>query len=348
MITQPTPTNPTTRRGRAARLLGIALPMVLLVAVVGGGVLGRSHEPPSPEPTAAVVSGVPGPAASPDPSASTPADGVAPALALDTTLPTVAGDLAVWTVTEAQAARTTTPADRVVAVSGYLGIPNPPTDCGDPVLGPLGPLCERNAILTEQPWAPSSDASFATTGPHLHPRFPVGVGLPDELTGPDAATVGPPAVIVLGRFESRQGNCAPTGGGCDEGFVADRVIWVDGTWLPSTPMVGPGVDGLPREWMLHNQPIAEVAALGWSGTILVEALLRPETVASVDAAAGSALAARPSPAGLVWYVRGLETGYDATRYPLGQSPPRLTWMILDDVTGAVIARRPQPAPSFGP
>ena len=100
--------------------------------------------------------------------------------------------------------------------------------------------------------------------------------------------------------------------------------------------------------MLHNQPIADVAAIGSSGTILVEALLRPETVASVDPAAGVALAARPSPAGLVWYVRGLDTRYDAIRYPLGQSPPRLTWIVLDDVTGAVIARRAQPAASIGP
>jgi hypothetical protein len=39
-------------------------------------------------------------------------------------------------------------------------------------------------------------------------------------------------------------------------------------------------------------------------------------------------------------VRGLDTGYDPTRYPLGRAIPRLSWVLLDDVTGEVLARGP--------
>jgi hypothetical protein len=36
MIIEPTSTNPTSRRGQAARLIGVTLPVALLIAVVGG------------------------------------------------------------------------------------------------------------------------------------------------------------------------------------------------------------------------------------------------------------------------------------------------------------------------
>jgi hypothetical protein len=41
---------------------------------------------------------------------------------------------------------------------------------------------------------------------------------------------------------------------------------------------------------------------------------------------------------VVWYVRGLERGYDPTAYPLGAGPPRVVWAVVDDLTGGVVAR----------
>ena len=93
---------------------------------------------------------------------------------------------------------------------------------------------------------------------------------------------------------------------------------------------------------------AKTLAVGWSGTILVAAVVRPRTVAEIDPAAASAMAAAPKPRELVWYVRALETGYDPTRYPLGHAPPRLSWAVLDETTGATLARGPAADPGVFP
>ena len=49
------------------------------------------------------------------------------------------------------------------------------------------------------------------------------------------------------------------------------------------------------------------------------------------------MAARPAPQGLVWYVRGLLTAYGPGRYPAGDYPPRVLWVLLDETTGDPLA-----------
>ena len=93
---------------------------------------------------------------------------------------------------------------------------------------------------------------------------------------------------------------------------------------------------------------ARTLATGWSGTVLVAAIVRPRTVAEIDPAAAAAMAAGPRPKELVWYVRALETGYDPTRYPLGYAPPRLSWAVIDETTGATLARGPAADPGVFP
>jgi hypothetical protein len=49
------------------------------------------------------------------------------------------------------------------------------------------------------------------------------------------------------------------------------------------------------------------------------------------------MARGPSPSGLVWYVRGLETTYGPARFPPGDYPARERWVVLDETTGTLVA-----------
>ncbi|OGO56448.1 MAG: hypothetical protein A2V85_03590 [Chloroflexi bacterium RBG_16_72_14] len=339
MIVEPVPTRPRSPLRRAAGWLGMALPPVLLVGVVAAGILGRPAEdkPAAGAATPGAAASLPAPGASTEPIATTEAGPAAadggPAW------PTVAADLAVRSVTDALVIRSRAAPDRELAVAGYLGVLTPPEGCPAETADGLGPWCERRGMLVEQPWVTSGGGVFAPIGVHFHPRFPVGVRVPDAIAGTTReAGGGPVPVVLVGRFEPDSAFCTRLGPSCEARFLVDQVAWVEGAAFPSRPVFDQGVDGSPTEWMTFHQLDAEVAAIGWSGTVLVSALLRAETLEQVDPAAARALATRRAPAGLVWYVRGLETGYDPTRYPLGQSPPRLRWIVLDDTTGEVIAR----------
>ena len=61
-------------------------------------------------------------------------------------------------------------------------------------------------------------------------------------------------------------------------------------------------------------------------------------MAEIDPAAAAEMTAGPEPRGLVWYVRALEKADDPTRLPMGDDPPRLSWVVLDETTGATLAR----------
>ena len=332
MIIEPVPTNPRSPVRHGLQLAGVVLPIVLLVGVVALGSLGPKAMPP----TALTVTGEPAvpDAPTPEPSAEALGPSGSPSV-----WPRVVADLAVRTVGEVLSLRGRIAPDRALAVAGYLGVPTPPSDCPGQPTGSLGPLCERRGMLAQEPWVMSGGGVFAPIGAHLHPRFPVGVRLAEPVAGTTRdAGGGPVPVVLVGRFEPDGDLCRDIGPECEARFLVDQLAWVNGAAFPVRPVIDDGVDGNPAEWMLIRQLDAEVAAIGWSGTVLVSALLHPETVARVDPAAADALAAGPRAAGLVWYVRGLETDYDPTRYPLGRSPPRLAWVVLDDVTGEVLAR----------
>ena len=353
MIIEPVPTAPRTRRRRLAHVAALFAPVALLAGIVGGGLLGGAVTPARP---GDVTGATPGagrgaagdlPAADPAPTTTTrlPAgrtvetDG-------STRFPTVAAGLGVHTVVEALALRDIDPLGRLLAVAGYLGVLDPPAGCQGGLLGPFGPACERVGVLAQAPWSFSGAAVFAGLGPHLHPRFPVGISLPAGIARTTAAARGDPIpVVVIGSFEAAPDDCGQGANPCDARFLADGIAWADGATFDAVPMLDAGLDSLPTGWVLRNERVAEVAAIGWAGTILAVSLVRPATVPSLDPAAGAALAAVAPPAGLVWYVRGLETGYDAVGYPFGHAAPRLTWVVVDDVTGAVLARSANSQPA---
>jgi hypothetical protein len=127
-------------------------------------------------------------------------------------------------------------------------------------------------------------------------------------------------------------------------MVVERVTWADGEAFEPGPIYDAGLEVAPPALAYRNLDSAKTLAIGWSGTILMAALIRPSTVNAVDSTAARQLADAPKPETLVWYVRGLETGYDPWRSH-GSAPPRYSWVVLDYETGATLARGPQHAVS---
>ncbi len=345
MIIEPVPTTPRTPRRRLAHLAAVVAPVALLAVIAGGGLLGGAMAPTRNGDAGATSE--PGRGAEGDPPTSDPGPAVTarpPTARIvetdgSTRFPTVVAGLGVHTVVEALALRDDDALGRPLAVAGYLGVLYPPATCDGGLLGLLGPACERVGVLAQAPWSFSGGAVFAGLGPHVHPRFPVGVTLPAGIDRTTAAARGAPIpVVVIGAFETAPAGCGQPDDPCDARFLAYGIAWADGATFSAPPTLDTGLDSQPDEWILRNERVAEVAAIGWAGTILAVSLVRPATVPRLDPAAGAALTAVPPPAGLVWYVRGLETGYDAIGYPFGHATPRLTWVVVDDVTGAVLAR----------
>lgn len=343
MIVEPVPTAARSRRRRALGRVGLALPPLLLVLVVVGGMAGR---PASRQPAPRAAD----PAATPAATARVvaPDDGVV----LDPGFPKAVDDLAVRTVPDVLAARAGGERTGLVAVAGYLSLPQLPADCGESVsgpLGPIGPLCEHRALLTAAP-GPTGGTQPVRRGPHLHVAVPVGVRLPKAIARTLPAVAGPPLPAVLvGWFgPPPEGGCQAAGFRCDEGFRAESVAWADGASFPARPVIDAGVDVNPTEWVMRSRETAEIGAVGSAGRVFVSALVRPTTLARIDPAAAAAvgeLRSARAPRGLVWYVRGLASVSDPPRYPLGPSRV-LRWIVLDDVTGVTIARgaEPQAAP----
>ncbi|MCJ7711907.1 MAG: hypothetical protein MUQ32_13880, partial [Chloroflexi bacterium] len=192
MIVEPTPTNPRSPVRRALSLAGLALPVALLVAIVGAGAAGPKPEPESVAPDAshrAVAeepSAFPAPAASPTaPATVTAPTGPGPGF------PTGAAGLPVHSVPEAQGLLAT--GDGLpIAVAGFLEGLRADDTCaaatGD-TRGPLSPLCDRRARLVM-----IGDFGWRS-GVHLHLRFPPGVRLPAVFE--DASPDGPIPVVIV-------------------------------------------------------------------------------------------------------------------------------------------------------
>jgi hypothetical protein len=330
MIVQPASTNPRGPVRRGLRALGLAMPVVLLAAVVVAGLSGpRTEAPtaagsPEPEPPAAIAStAVP---ASPVPASPVP-DG--PPVAF----PGVTANLAVRSVTEAHlelAAATGNP----LAVAGWLTSLRMDVACataaGDP-RGALSPLCERTARLL------GADPTASSASAHLHLRFPPGVRLPPSLEWPGAQQVLPVPVVLVGRSEDPASDCVGSTRGCAEWFIVDRVTWASGEAFDPGPIFDTGLEAPPTASAYRYRDDAEGLVTGWSGTVLVSAVVHPGTVAALDPDAGAALARLPVPDGLVWYVRGLETTYGPARYPPGDYPARVRWVVVDETTGNPLA-----------
>jgi hypothetical protein len=333
MIVQPTPTNPRSPFRRALRVIGLTVPPLLLVIVVGAGLAGPKPEPAVPDASQLAVA-----PSLPAPIAPSPQRAEAPL----PVFPTVAADLEVYSVTAAKP-RLGAATGRPIAVAGYLSDVSGPAECtaaeGD-TRRLLSPLCERDARLI----VADRDAKDARA--HLHVRVPPGVRLPPAFEDTDPED--PMPVVIVGRSEDPGARCTTSTRGCGERLVADLVSWADGAPFEPGPVFDAGLEVPLASVAYRRLDEARTLATGWSGTVLVAAIVRPRTVAEIDPAAAAAMAAGPRARELVWYVRALETGYDPTRYPLGYAPPRLSWAVIDETTGATLARGPAADPGVFP
>lgn len=326
MIVEPVPTDSRSRRRRVLGLLAILAPLALFALVVGVALLGRAPTPDKP--VAAVRQ--PLPSADPGPAeaaaaSETPPDATPPPF------PSSIDGLAVESIPEVLATLTDTQPGAVIAVAGYLGVTDPPTDCGDGI-EPLGPLCERMALFAETPWTLRGSEGLTGLGPHLHPRVPIGVYLPFAIVGTTTAAGGPPfSAVIVGRLtDTPSGNCGPVLANCEVGFDLDAVVWASDSSYGIKPFIGPQIDAIARDWVLSNQQAAEALAVGPSGVVLYTALVRPATLRTLDPAAARIVRRHPPP-GLVWYIRGVGRSLDRG------ATETLTWAVIDDVTLEVLA-----------
>ncbi len=330
MIVEPVPTDSRSRRRRALGVLAILAPLALFAVVVGVGVLGRASTPVRP-----VVAHQTLTSADPGPSESAAATEQQP----DATppprrppFPVSIDGLAVESIPKLLATLTDRRPGGVVAVAGYLGVTDPPTDCGDGV-DPLGPLCERMALFADTPWKVGGSEGFTGLGPHLHPRVPIGIHLPFAIADTTTAKGGSPfSAVIIGRLTATpSGNCGPVLANCEVGFDLDAVVWASGSPYGVQPFIGPQIDAIARDWVLSNQHAAEALAVGPSGVVLETALVRPATLRTLDPAAAR-IVRRHSPPGLVWYIRGV------SRSLYRGATETLVWAVIDDVNLRVLAK----------
>jgi hypothetical protein len=327
MIIEPTPTSPKSPFRRALRLVGLVLPVVLLGAAVGAGMLGPRTEPqlPTPSQYADAPDATALPSAAPTPSS------IIMAIADDPVPPVAFGGLPVRPVVEALAGRSGIPPGAVVAVSGFLRMERP-TDsaCASEPGGVLGPWCERRAILAEWWWTSMSTLT-GPVPPHLHLAILAGVRLPQAALAAEQEPGGGGAhVVAIGRFRSPPAGCRGEPSDCGEMFLVERFAWADGARVALTPLIA---DPLQTGTKRANPFVAVTRA----GELPMAAVLTwPDGIARLDQAAAAIATAGP-PSEPVWYVRVLE---DAVA-PGGDRLVR--WMLLADRDFGVIGSGRMPA-----
>ena len=210
MIVEPAPAAPRGRRHRVAWVLGIVLPVVLLVSAVTAGLAGPKEV--TPEATARAVAQA---EASPASTIAEPDFAFAPVV-----FPTVAADLAVLSIPDAQA-RIDLVTPGPFAVAGYLTEVGPYPPCGvsgGDTRGDLGPLCVRHARLEGLP-----DGGDA--GPHMDLTIAAGARMPAafERLGGEGRPI---PVVLVGRYGPRLEPCHPTIYECNGSLLVERVTWI--------------------------------------------------------------------------------------------------------------------------
>ena len=338
MPLKPVPTRPAGRRTPAATL-GALAPVAALGAVVLLAWAGALADAPaareSPRPS---HSSGPIVATSSDEPRAT--DGRAP-------LPTVAFGLTVFDVEGTlERLRSGEIGSGLVAVAGFLTVDPRDRDCSAAGIGPrAGAFCLRSAILTgfaepilEVNWDEngSSAIRLGTSRPHLHPQILPGTAIPEELVAtpdPRVRELAPVRAVVIGRFgDPRAHPCHPGRRHCGEEFVLERLAWAGGRWMtaplvrdpsvPTTETAG-GVD-IPRLIAAREADRSEAIMSRALVSVPLLRVVHPDAVATL---AGPV-------AGPVWYVRSItRIGGVAREAPV-------TWVIVDNATGDVLAASP--------
>jgi hypothetical protein len=306
MIVEPASLGPRSRPRRALRIAGVVVPVVLLAAVIGAGVLGPT---PAPAPSPVLASDAP-PIAVADPTIA-PTIGPA-ALAAAPAFPAMMAGLDVHGVHWTLEARSRGIArGGVLAVAGYLALDAQPPGCVGSGLGIVVPFCARTGVLAEGPWSGLAAVEVDLPPFHLHPQVPYGVRVPYLAASAGGLVDGALPVVMLARFDDARAHPCPEGRHCGQELVVERIAWVDGDTFPRTATVDPEVSGGPPTSEVERQSADALTALPPDGYPLLAVLLRPATIARIDPAIAAATEAL-TPADAVWLVRGLHEQGDPT------------------------------------
>jgi hypothetical protein len=332
MIVEPAPTNPRSPARRVLRLVGVAVPVVLLVGIVAAGALGPQPLPVAPPASSVVAAG---------PTATEPQRPVVLADGTTTTFPRTWIGFRVRTVAETRAERRDGGAEGILAVAGYLSYGTLPWTCVDAYLDAAA-ACEGRALLADVDVLPT-DANggvFGAIGAHLHPTFAPGVRGPTPSGGPSEPSAEPIPVVVLGRYTDPVGvPCPPTSRDCGQAFAIERVVWVAGTPWGETLSVDAAMDIRPEVAEIQARVDAATDALGRGALALRTSIVRPDLLARIEPDAAAALP--PIPPGDLYrpltYVRGLVFLYDPSQTLYGRDP-EIGWLVANSVTGEVLAR----------
>ena len=334
MIVEPVPTTPRSPARRTLRLVGVAVPVVLLVGIVAAGALGPEAAPlASTEPSAAVAVAVTHAPVTPRPAIL--ADGTT------TTFPRTWIGFRVRSVAETRAERQDGRAEGILAVAGYLSYGTLPWTCVDTYLDTEA-ACDGRALLADVDVLPT-DANggvFGAIGPHLHPTFAPGVRGPTPAGGPSQPDSEPIPVVVLGRYTDPVGvACSPTSRDCGQAFAVERVEWVAGAPWGETLSLDAAMDVEPDDPEVEATVDAATAALARGALALRTSVVRPDLLARIEPEAAAALPTlapgdryRP-----LTFVRGLVFQYDPSQALYGRDP-EIGWLVASSMTGEVLAR----------
>jgi hypothetical protein len=318
---------PVERRGRSGPVrtwLGIGLPILALVAVVGAGLLGeRAIDQPVAQ-ARQVSAGEQRATASP---AGTPAAPrvVAPvpqARPSPVPVPAEILGLAVQNVEAARRAALERPdPGRLVAVSGWLTVaPSDPRCDSTWYLS-----CRRIGRLAEARDAAADQAPLVV---RTQPGVPL-IGLQRQSPQVGTWSVANQAILV-GRFgDDEERACPLPDHDCGPVLTIERLAWLRTTERQRPLIVGPGALAA-RSTAEHAERHAR-AALPDTGASLVLGIFDRRTLEVIDPEAARATAAAGD-AVRVWYLRAIVAAGGSD-----DGHARLGWSVIDDRTGRVLA-----------
>jgi len=333
----------TPHRGAGLRTaLSVTVPIVVLLAVVAGGVLGGStDEVPHRSADAGVIAATAAPSGertSPRP--------VSAILAYDEVgFPPDALGLNVRSVGETlERLRAGKMRESVVAVAGWLTVSPPSRECRDEYDRGTGPtsLCPRDTILLDspEPFLAIEDgivSALRSPGAHLHPQAMPGVRI-GQLAGRQyrglARALEPVPVVIVGRIgDPRLPECRPSRRHCGESVSLERLIWIEGEWQERhEAQMTPSATSSNLTSDERRRRIDE--AVRGAGTVLSEVLLPPDALPGIDTRAAEEMG--DAVTGPVWYVRVLIRVLG----PGGNYPRGVGWAVIDDATGTILAAHP--------
>jgi hypothetical protein len=349
----------TARRGRLHSLAAVAIPVALLIGIVGVAIAGSADPAPSDRDVAAVAS--PSVPVVDGTLADAPGASATPAVATPVRFPSQAFDLATRSVPDTvdalQHGRLLM--GEVVAIRGWISFQTDGRGCA-PTFGPphlTDDLCWSSGTLRDDAspafrWVDGVAYATGALGIQLDPWIPPGVsrwGIDDIRVAPAAdgsvnGLIEPVPVIAIGAFHwPRIGDCT-VGPHCSPGLVIERIVWVDGTWRTR-----PVVQALePVRAGLDATESRQVALDSYPGpTIVLSQTLVPSSMLDRLIPVVGDGPTVPSGIDRLWYLRVMlpapaaRSAMGAAGQPDAPGPARsISWIAIDDATGAILATQP--------